>query len=106
MFGWFDFKWKWIATIECSWYEIQNGEEKDTANSTYNLYVTDSGKRKCKGYGYIPYEHSFYSNVIEPWLDGGGELRLKKYLNAYSTSYWGDLSKPEKPKNTRLEEML
>ena len=108
MFGWFKSKWKWVGTIECSWYDHYEGEERTIAHSTYNLYVHKNGKRKCKAFGYTPYAHSFYSRGIKPWVNGGGNLLLQKHLAVYSTSYWGDLSKKKdkEKKPTRLELML
>lgn len=109
MFGWFKSRWKWVGTIECSWYSNYKGEERDLGYCTYNLYVHKNGKRKCKTFGYRPYDHQFYSRKIEPWIKGGGNLSLQKHLNVYSTSYWGNLSEVEETEEetpSRLELML
>lgn len=109
MFGWFKSRWRWVGTIECSWYDHYEGKERELTHCTYNLYVNGNGKRKCKAFGYRPYDHSFYSRKIEPWINGGGNLSLQKHLNVYSTKYWGDLSEVEETEEetpSRLELML
>jgi hypothetical protein len=96
-------KWEWAALIDGNWEvdvvdawgPLEGKLRKVTKSVSWVLFVNQFGDRMIRGYGYDPWDHVLYKTVLKPWLDGGPQQPVEKYITYFNNKVMRKTNEPD-----------